>query len=114
MPFEGTWVDQSVKCPTLDFHSGHDLRIVRSCVGLHTEYGTCLRFSLSLSAPHELILSLSYSLKEEKKKCPFTGFVVWRLQVWALETDQTESGIALHLLYYVFSENVLSPFDMRQ
>jgi len=25
-----TWVAQLVKCPTLDFGSGHDLRVVRS------------------------------------------------------------------------------------
>ena len=25
----GTWVAQSVKCPTLNFSSGHDLRVVR-------------------------------------------------------------------------------------
>ena len=24
---QGTWVDQSVKCPTLDFGSGHDLMV---------------------------------------------------------------------------------------
>ena len=25
---QGVWVAQSVKCPTLDFSSGHDLRVV--------------------------------------------------------------------------------------
>ena len=28
--FEGAWVAESVKCPTLDFGSGHDLKVVRS------------------------------------------------------------------------------------
>ena len=27
--FRGTWVAQSVKCPTLDFASRHDLRVMR-------------------------------------------------------------------------------------
>ena len=26
----GSWVSQLVKCPTLDFSSGHDLTVVRS------------------------------------------------------------------------------------
>ena len=28
--YRGTWVDQSVKHPTLDFSLGHDLRVMRS------------------------------------------------------------------------------------
>ena len=49
------WVTQSVKCQTLGFSSGHDLRIVRSSpnVRLHAQQGVSFRFSLSvsLSAP---------------------------------------------------------------
>lgn len=33
---EGAWVSQSVKHPTLDFSSGHDLRIVRSSPVWHS------------------------------------------------------------------------------
>ena len=28
--FRSTWVAQSVKCPTLGFRSGHDVRVMRS------------------------------------------------------------------------------------
>ena len=53
----GAWVVQSIKCPTLDFGSDHDLMIcdIDSHVGLCTECGAHLGFSLSLS----LSLSLS-------------------------------------------------------
>ena len=39
----------SVKCPTLDFVCGYDLKVVRflSCVGLHAGHGACLKFSSS-------------------------------------------------------------------
>ena len=30
----GTWVAKSVKCQTLDFSSGHDLRVLRSSLKL--------------------------------------------------------------------------------
>ena len=44
----GAWVAQSVKQPTPDFASGHDLRVVRwSRLG----DGACLRFSLPLPLP---------------------------------------------------------------
>jgi len=54
----GTWVAQSVKHPTLDFSSGHDLRVMRS-----SPAGACLRFSLSLCCPPPTGL-----LKLSKKK----------------------------------------------
>ena len=44
----GAWVAQSVECPTLGFGSGHDPR-VEPCIGLCTERGACLGFSLSFS-----------------------------------------------------------------
>ena len=55
---------QSVKCPTLNFSSGHNLWL-RSCdiephVRLHTGCGVCLRFSLSFS------LNTSYPLLKKK------------------------------------------------
>uniref|UniRef100_A0A667I0P9 NADH dehydrogenase [ubiquinone] 1 beta subcomplex subunit 5, mitochondrial n=1 Tax=Lynx canadensis TaxID=61383 RepID=A0A667I0P9_LYNCA len=57
MAYKGAWVTQSVQCPTLDFSSGHDPRVVgSSCIGLCTEHGACLGFSLSFSP------SLSFSL----------------------------------------------------
>jgi len=34
-----TWVAQSFKCPTLDFGSGHDLRVVRSSPALGSALG---------------------------------------------------------------------------
>ena len=40
--WRGTWVAQSVKCPTLDFPSGHDL---------HTGHGACNIHSLPLPLP---------------------------------------------------------------
>ena len=52
---------QSVKRQTLDFPSGHDLRVLRSSpVSACTELGAYLRFSLllSLSAPPPSSLSL--------------------------------------------------------
>ena len=58
---QGTWVAQSVGHLTLDFHSGHDLRILR--LRLHKELciqqGVCWdSLSPSTSAP-PLIISLS-------------------------------------------------------
>ena len=45
--FWGIWVPRSVKCPTLDFSSGHDLRVVRSPLGVEPP-------SDSLSTPSSL------------------------------------------------------------
>ena len=42
---------QLVKDPTLDFSSGHDLRIMGSSPTWDTGCGACLRFSFSLSVP---------------------------------------------------------------
>ena len=52
---------QSVKWPTLDSSSGHDLPVygIESHIGLQRWVGACLRFFLFLS----LGLSLSLSLK---------------------------------------------------
>ena len=60
-----TWVPQSVDLMTLDFGSGHDLRVIgiELHLGLHAQHGACLRFSLSLS----LLLSLSLKIKIEKR-----------------------------------------------
>ena len=57
---------QSGKRPTLGFGSGHDLTVrgIEPRVGLHTEYGACLEFSLS--APPLLTHTLSLSLKINK------------------------------------------------
>ena len=56
---------QSVECLTLDFDSGHDLRVMGwSAVGLHSQYGVCLRDILSPSPsilPPTLVTSLSLS-----------------------------------------------------
>ena len=37
--FLSAWVAQLVKCPTLDFSSGHDLRLVRSSPLLGSSLG---------------------------------------------------------------------------
>jgi len=72
----GAWVAQSVKCPTLDFRSGHDLRVVRSSPvsGSTLGHRACSRFSLahSPSIPSPL---LSLPLKKKKKwrqGCPLS------------------------------------------
>jgi len=51
--FWGGWVAQLVGRLTLDFGSGHDLRVVEIELrfGLYTGCGACLGFSLSLCAP---------------------------------------------------------------
>ena len=50
----GTWVAQLAGHPTFDFGSGHDLAVreIEPCVGLCSERGGCLGFSLSLSHSH--------------------------------------------------------------
>ena len=48
----GAWVAPSVKRPTLDFGSGHDLAVRPD---LRRQHGACLGFSLS--APPSLSLS---------------------------------------------------------
>ena len=61
---QGTWVAQSVKQPTLDFDSGHDLAVVRLIphTGLPAQQKVCFRF-LS-SAPHSTwTLVHSFSLR---------------------------------------------------
>jgi len=53
---KGTWVAQSMKCPTLDFCSGHDLRVlgsspvhgVGSALSVESAWDS---FSLSLCTP---------------------------------------------------------------
>ena len=51
-PIQGTWVAQSVKCPTLDFSSCHDLRVMRwSPVSGSPLSGDSLSLSLSSSVP---------------------------------------------------------------
>ena len=55
----GTWVAQSVKCLTLGFGSGCDLRVLRSSptAGLHAQGGVCLAFSVC-APPAPTTLSL--------------------------------------------------------
>ena len=65
----GAWVTQSVKCPTLDFSSGHDLAFephTRHC----SQRRAYFQYSISLSAPalfaHTLSFFLSLSLSLSK------------------------------------------------
>ena len=65
---QGTWVAQSVECPTLDFGSGHDLAVreFEPLIGLHAGgvEPAWDSLSLSLSAPPLLALfSLSLKIK---------------------------------------------------
>ena len=59
---KGTWVAQSIKHPTLDFHAGHDLMgcKFKPCIGLRADGAepTLDSLSPSLSAPYPLALSL--------------------------------------------------------
>ena len=67
--YKGTWVAQSVECPTLGFGSDHDLEVcgIEPCIGLCGDSpepawdSLSLSLSLSLSAPHPLVLSLCLS-----------------------------------------------------
>ena len=71
----GTWLARSVKHPTLDFGSGHDLTVCRiePHVRLHTD-SACLAFSLSLPT-HTCCLSKSINkLKKKTHKCITTEF----------------------------------------
>ena len=69
--YKGAWVDQSVKLPTLDFSSAHDLMIseFKPCVGLCAGSAEpawdSLSFPLSLYLP-DCSLSLSLSLSPNK------------------------------------------------
>ena len=66
----GTWVAKSVKRPTPDFGSGHDLTVCefKPYVGLRAG-GACLGFSLSPSLPQN-----KYNkLKRKKKSEPQTA-----------------------------------------
>ena len=75
----GTQVAQSVKHPTLDFSSGHNLtvHVIESYIGLHADSWSLLGIlslllSLALShsrmcvETHILSLSLSHSLSQNK------------------------------------------------
>ena len=60
--FKGAWVAQSVKCPTLDFSSGHNLMVheFEPHVGFHADgvEPAWDSVSPSLSAPPLLALNL--------------------------------------------------------
>ena len=66
---QGAWVTRSVECPTLDFGSGHDPRVVglSPAFRLCAECGACLRFSLSAPIP-ALSLSKKLIIKEKVGK----------------------------------------------
>ena len=81
LPFRGAWVAQSVKHPTLDFGSGHDLlvREFKPLDGLCTDSvkPAWNSLSLSLSLCPSPALSLSVFLSQNKqlnflKSYPFT------------------------------------------
>ena len=63
----GPWVAQSVKCPTIDFGSGHDLTVheFEHHTGLHSDSAEPAwdSVSLPLCLPHPCSLSVSLSQK---------------------------------------------------
>jgi len=61
---QGAWVTQLMKRPTLDFSSGHDLRVVRSSPAS----GSCWAWSLLKILSPLTLLSLSLSLKKQANK----------------------------------------------
>ena len=62
----GTWVAQQVKHPTLDFGSGHDLKVIRSSSALSSELGVepVKVLSLSFSLPSIPTLLMLYLKKK--------------------------------------------------
>ena len=70
--FWGTQVTQSVKCPTLDFSSGHDVTVhgfephVRLCADSAEPAWGSLSPSLSPSLPYSCCLSLSHKINKLK------------------------------------------------
>ena len=68
----GSWVAQSVERPTLDFGSGHDLRVVRSSPGLGYSIRCLLElhspFSSSSAFPYSCFLFLSLKISKSLKK----------------------------------------------
>ena len=67
--WRGTQVAQSVKSPTLDFRSGHDLRVVRSnfTSGSVLMWNLLGRFSFPLS-PSTLLSSQKKKRKKKRKE----------------------------------------------
>ena len=71
---------QSIKCPTLGFGSGHDLRVMKlssalvrhQVLGLRAQHGVCWRFSfyffLCCCPSCTLLLSVSFSINTSWKK----------------------------------------------
>ena len=70
----GAWVAQLVECPTLDFGSGHDLRVMRSnpmsgcTLGMESAWGS---LSSSPSAPPPTLRTSLHSLSVSLKKIKF-------------------------------------------
>ena len=66
----GAWVVQSVKRPTLDFGSSHDLTVheFEACIGLHSDGARPAWDSLSLPLflPLPLLLSFSFTCSLSK------------------------------------------------
>ena len=79
----GTWVAQLFKYLTLDFDSGHNLRVVRlsPTSGSSLGIGACLRFSLSL-CPSRLMCALSL----------FYYFYFLKDFIYLRETQDTSRG----------------------
>ena len=72
----GAWVAESVKCPTLEFGLGHDLRVVRSralCWALCWAWSLLKILSVCLSASVPSLFVLLRALSLSQKKEGFVG-----------------------------------------
>ena len=88
----GSWVGQSVKHPTLDFSSGHDLTVreFKPCIRLYAggmePAWDSLSPSICLSPAHSLSLSLSLSLSHKNKSINWKNVkeivVIWTGMRW--------------------------------
>ena len=65
---KGTWMAQSIKHPTLDFHSGHDLMVCKfkPCIGLRADGAEPTLDSLSPSLCPLPTCTLSQNIKKQK------------------------------------------------
>ena len=101
----GTWVAQLVKHPTLNFSSGHDLRVC----GFEPRIGLCAdsaepawdSLSLPLSLPLPCLLSLSLKIHTLKKKRTYVCLSIYSLS--ALLESNKRAGLDLSVCYYIHS-----------
>lgn len=104
-------VAQSVKCLTLVFCSGHDLRVVRSspasgsalCVWIVLK---TVNLPLPLALPTSL--TLSFSKKKDKTKKPPQRYIFYMYRNWSISYNlySKEKKKYIHLLDYIGIKNL--------